>query len=137
MRLTPPPNFEKRLRETIGEKTLTVLFDPEASDRLGQQCWSVYYEERGVPTWVCDWQGSLDGALDGLCQRIAKYDYARNKGMKYYAQKLDQKMQRMREAKLKRRMDIWNDYADYARKAFQAYMDGAPTVGAKRPSSWR
>lgn len=128
----PPSGFVKRLRESIGDSTLMVEYDPISTDKTGQLTWSVLYLERGQPTWVCDWQGPLDGAHDGLCQRIAKYDYARQSNPRYYAQKLDQKMQRIRDERKRRRMDMWTDYASYSRKAFQALVDGNPTVGARR-----
>lgn len=128
----PPAGFVERLRRSIGEETITVEWDPVATAKKGLLCWNVLYLERGMPTWICEWQGPLDGAHDGLCQRIAKYDYARHENPRYYAQKLDAKMQMLRDERKRQRMDMWRDYADYSRKAFQAHIDGNPMVGSRR-----
>lgn len=126
-----PSDFLERLRRMNRCQTLTVEFDPVSTEEKGLQCWSVYVMERGEVVWLCDWQGSLEGAVEALSQRIAKYDYARNGGLKYYAQKIDEKMARIREAKKRARVDLWRQMAGYGRRAFQAWADRRPDVGAR------
>lgn len=124
------PEDIERLRRAIGCRSLGIEFDPMTAEEIGKQAWNIFYVEQGQPTWICDWRGSLDGNVEGVVLKVAKYDYARMKGVRAYANALEDKIAKHKKSKDNRRLDTWRGLADYSRKCFQALADGKPNVGA-------
>jgi hypothetical protein len=126
----PPAGLIQRLRRAVGEATLTIEWDEEAAERTKSEAWVVLYLEgpNKAPTWIADWPFPLDGAFDSILARVRRVSYG-YVDQKSYARTIEAKMSRIREARKKRRLDTFGQVGGYMKRAFSAFIDGAPSVG--------